>query len=261
MRTALTLVLVACAALGQAPNDACVTASATTGGPLLGSNAGATTGPDPVPLCAAMTGDVWYSFTAPCAGVYTASTCAAVTTFATAVAVWSAAAGCGSLVELACSDACGTGAYLGASATFSTVAGTTYLISVGGNAGTSGVFELSVTLGAAMSVAFFSSGPGSLGYAVSQGPGGGFAFVAMTLNAGQFPLGWFYGIDIGWVELMNEIAIGFPFLTPLQPCGQAVVGPAFGLPSGLQIHAVGLGLLPGATIPTVSTFPALGVVP
>ena len=64
-----------------------------------------------------------------------------------------------------------------------------------------------------------------------------------------------------WVELINEISAGYPFLNLLMPCGMTVVGPFTGLPPGLVLYAVGLGLQAGASVPSFSTIPITGFVP
>jgi hypothetical protein len=156
---------------------------------------------------------------------------------------------------------CSGGAFLGATASASLVVGHPYFISVGGTLGGAGAFGLSASLGASMSLVFFSTTQGTLGYVVTEGPAAGVAFVAVTINVGTFPLGWFYGLDIFWSELIAEIATGFPFLTPLQPCGSAAVGPFFGLPSGLAVYGVALGVPLGGSIPAFSSTPVIGVVP
>jgi hypothetical protein len=245
----------------QVPNDTCATSILIAGTSVSGTNVGASTGPDPLPPCATVSGDVWYAWVAPCNATYTASTCAAATNFATIVAVWDGAASCGSLVPVACSDLCTSGAFQGAAASFVATAGTVYFISVGGISGNAGGFELSITSGVAMTLLFFSNGSGTLGYSIIEGPASGTAFVAMTVNQGGFPFGWFLGIDIGWLELMGQLSFGFPFVTPLSSCGLAVVGPAFGLPTGLQIFAVGVALPPAGTVPSATTLPTIGVVP
>jgi hypothetical protein len=87
----------------------------------------------------------------------------------------------------------------------------------------------------------FSSpgGPGSvlMVHTPCQPAAGALFFVAATLNAGSFPNGWFFGIDISFPELAAEIA-GPPFVGTLNAAGAATTGPAFGLPSGLVIHAI-----------------------
>jgi hypothetical protein len=101
----------------------------------------------------------------------------------------------------------------------------------------------------------FSSplGMGSLQVNLSGLNPGGTYFLAVTLNP---PPGWFFGINIGLQELANEINGGFPFTGPLTadtPClgggGAAQIGPFPGLPSGLTLYAVGLGLAGGVTGP------------
>jgi hypothetical protein len=67
---------------------------------------------------------------------------------------------------------------------------------------------------------------------------GALFFVAATLNAGAFPNGWFFGIDIGFPELAAEINAGFPFVGILDAIGTASAGPFTGLPSGLVIHVI-----------------------
>src|SRR5262245_18438981 len=96
-------------------------------------------------------------------------------------------------------------------------------VSVSGISGHTGVFGLSVSHGASMSVVFFSGGPGTIGYAAFQGPADGVSFLGVTLAQGAFPFGWFYGIDIGWFVLLNQIAVGYPFLVGLSACGSVVV--------------------------------------
>ena len=99
----------------------------------------------------------------------------------------------------------------------------------------------------------FSSplGPGSIQVNLSGLNPGGTFFLAVTLNP---PPGWFFGINIGLQELANEINGGFPFTGPLSPdapCmgggGAAQIGPFPGLPSGLPLYAVGLGLAGGVS--------------
>lgn len=258
----LAMVMAPGVAMAQASNDGCSTAIPIGSVSVTGSNAGATTGPDPVPACAPMTGDVWFSWTAPCNGSYTASTCAPATNFGTVVAVWSAPSGCAGLVPIGCSDVCIAGPHAGAAVTFVAVVGVAYVVSVGGNGGGFGTFELSLTLGAAMSLTFVGGATGgSLGYFVADGPANGTVFVAVTLNAGQFPFGWFLGIDIGWLDLIYQLSTGWPFVAALQPCGTAQAGPFSGLPSGLSVYAVAVALPLGGTVPVATSLPAIGLVP
>jgi hypothetical protein len=97
------------------------------------------------------------------------------------------------------------------------------------------------------------SGPGSIQVNLAGLNPGGTYFLAVTLNP---PPGWFFGINIGLQELANEINGGYPFTGPLSPdvgCmgggGAAQIGPFTGLPSGLTVYAVGMGLAGGTTGP------------
>src|SRR5262249_19840256 len=157
----LSAAMLFCASIqAQVSNDHCSGAIPITGSAVLGSNVGATIGPEPLPSCLTMSRDVWYAFVPPCNGVYTVSTCAAATDFNTIVAVWDGAGGCGTLAPVSCSDVCSAGAFQGASITLALNFNHSYYVSVGGNFGATGNFSLSVTLGAAMSLSFFSSTTG-----------------------------------------------------------------------------------------------------
>jgi hypothetical protein len=99
-------------------------------------------------------------------------------------------------------------------------------------------------------------GPGS--FQVSYTPFGNcipdFRVLALTLNHGAFPNGWLFGLDIPFNELLSEYTIGPPFTGD----GSAfVLGPVFGIPSGLEIHGLVLGFsggtLVGATPPLAFT--------
>jgi hypothetical protein len=86
------------------------------------------------------------------------------------------------------------------------------------------------------------SGSGCILINLSGLPSGGTYFLAATLNP---PPGWLYGVNIGIPELVNEINTGYPFWGPLGAggcSGTASIGQFCGLPSGLTIYAVGLGL-------------------
>jgi hypothetical protein len=229
------------------------------GSPIVAANAGATTGPDPTPACQTVTRDLWFSFTAPCFGLYTASTCSAVTDFTSVVSVWTGT--CGALVPVTCSDVCAGGGFQGASATFQATGGVTYLVSVGGAFGATGTFELRISLGAAMSMFLFGGTAGTMGYVITEGPELGTAFVAVTANQGSFPQGWFFGLDIPWLELLTEFGFGFPFLTQLGPCGVVGIGPFPGIPSGVTLYAVALAWPAGGAVPTWVSLPVMGTVP
>jgi hypothetical protein len=128
----------------QVPNDTCATALIVSDGNTAGSNGGATTGPDPLPSCASMSNDVWFSYTATCTGTAFASFCGPGTAnFDTVLAAWSGPCGC--LNQLACNDDfCGVSSRI----TFNVVAGATYYISAGGFDGGAGSFTLNIMCGA-----------------------------------------------------------------------------------------------------------------
>ena len=101
--------------------------------------------------------------------------------------------------------------------------------------------------------------PGSLLVNMSSLPPGGTYLLAATLNAGTYPNGWFYGIDIPISELGNLINAGFPFSGPVGStgcaAGQASIGPFFGAPSALSLYMVALAVPAGslASTPTAVT--------
>jgi hypothetical protein len=112
-------------------------------------------------------------------------------------------------------------------------------------------------------------GPGSLQVNVTGLAVGGSYFLAATANAGTFPAGWFYGIDIGFAELATQLLAGYPFSGPLSapgPCsvgGDVALGPFFGVPSGLVVFAVAVGV-PGPVLAppvTGATQPIFYMVP
>lgn len=88
--------------------------------------------------------------------------------------------------------------------------------------------------------------PGSLLVSMSSLPPGGTYFLAVTGNAGAYPAGWLYGIDITPQDLANELNIGWPFSGPVSASactyGMASIGPIFGAPSGLTLYMVALGV-------------------
>ena len=146
--------------------------------------------------------------------------------------------------------------------TFTAAPGGLYYISVGGYFGATGNFDLLVTSSTVPVLTFISSGTGSIGYQVSGGPANATTFNAVTLNAGAYPNAWFFGIDIGFAEMINEWNSGFPFATTLNGCGLATVGPFCCLPSGLALYGVTVILpLGGGAGPVVASAPAAGTVP
>ena len=101
--------------------------------------------------------------------------------------------------------------------------------------------------------------PGSLLVSMSSLPPGGTYLLAVTLNAGAYPNGWFYGVDIPISELGVLINAGFPFSGPVGSTGcasgQASIGPIFGAPSALTLYMVAVAVPAGslAATPTAVT--------
>jgi hypothetical protein len=95
----------------------------------------------------------------------------------------------------------------------------------------------------------FSSpfGPGSL--QMDNTPCAPVAFAdyinAITLAAGTFPNGWFFGLDIGWNQLVTEFQSGYPFSGTLDASGSSTFLLPAGAPSGLQLWAVSAQFAPG----------------
>jgi hypothetical protein len=244
-----------------AANDGCSGAILISeGATTTGSNTAATTGPEPVPACGfAPSNDLWYVIVPVCSGTYSASTCSNNTTFDTVIGIWSGS--CGALTPVSCNDDNCNTTFLSSNATWSATAGVPYYISVCGYNGQVGSFDLVVNNGAGISLTFINGGPGSIGYQVTGGPSSGFQLTAITLTAGNYPNDWFYGIAITLNDLANQINFGFPFVTGLGPCGDVTVGPFFGLPSGLALYGVSLGVPVGGTYPTTVSPAATGTVP
>lgn len=122
-------------------------------------------------------------------------------------------------------------------------------------------------IGGSPTLAFSSpSGAGCVQVNLSNMPSTGFYFLAVTLQPGVFPNGWFFGIDISFGELQLEINAGFPFVGALAPSacggsGSAQIGQICGLPSGLSVYAVGLGIPTGTQYPSATTNAAAFTLP
>jgi hypothetical protein len=250
-------------------NDFCSGAQAIAEGVVTpGTSVNASTGGggcpgDPSGLCSVVSNDVWYSFFASCSGPYEARTCVGSTAFDTVVTVWDGSAGCGSLVEVACNDDnfCGiAGQGLSSIASWNATAGTLYYVSVGGFLGATGSFDLLVGPPSALTLTFTSSGPNTLGYTLGGGPPFGFQFTAISTVPGAFPNGSWFGISITNQEIINQITFGYPFVTLLGPCGEAVVPPFGPLPAGFTVYGVSLAAPIGFTTPTHISPPVSGTV-
>jgi hypothetical protein len=245
-------------------NDDCATATvvvAGNNGPF--NSVGATNGPVTA-SCAFGSdfADVWFVFVPTCAGTYDIDTCGA--SFNTILSVYDACTGGN---ELACNDDDFSGAcpnFTDSRVQLTVVVGNVYYIRVAGNVffgGVTGTFNLNITQ--QLSFNFTTSGPGTIGFQITGGPPGGLYFAAITLNAGSFPNGSFFGIDISLQELANEFTAGFPFAGAMAACGGASFGPVAGVPSGLSVYGTALGFPgPGYGIPSnIAISPATIVVP
>lgn len=117
------------------------------------TNFAATNSPEGIP-CTPAGADVWFTYTATCTGRVEATLCSDNSSFDTAIVVSSGA--CGALVTEDCNDdnfACSSGGLL-SRAVWAATAGTTYYIQVGGFAGATGTFDLSICCGEATSTAY-----------------------------------------------------------------------------------------------------------
>lgn len=143
VRTSRRLLLTAVATLTSLDSafaqDECVTATPVfdgANGPF--TNVGSTTNPAQLWTCAFGDNDVWFAYLASCTGNAVANTCGGG--FDTVLEVFSG--GCGALTSIDCNDdACGLQSQVGWSATI----GTTYYIRVGGYAGATGNFPLTIS--------------------------------------------------------------------------------------------------------------------
>jgi hypothetical protein len=188
------------------------------------------------------------------------------TSYDTVVAVWDGTGGCGAgLVQVGCSDDdfCGLPSQAQSSlATFTATAGVLYYISVGGFFGTTGNFDLIVAPLPVMTLTFTNSGPGTLGYTLSGGPVGGFAYTALTVNQGAFPNDVWFGVAMTNQEVISQLLFGFPFVTFLgATCGDSSAGPFGPLPPGFTVYGVTLAAPIGFTTPTAISLPTIGVAP
>lgn len=130
-------------------NDNCATALSVGEGAIAFSTLDATTDGPAEPSACSTGGndqydkDLWYTYTAPCTGVATVSTCGS--NFDTKVAIYSACPSASGLT-LACNDdATCTTPSTQSTISFSVDAGTQYLVRVGGYAGASGTGTLTIT--------------------------------------------------------------------------------------------------------------------
>jgi hypothetical protein len=82
------------------------------------------------------------------------------------------------------------------------------------------------------------TGPGSVTVRNSGCTPNGTYVTAITTNAGGYPNGPFFGVDIPVVDVVNSLALGPPFFGPLDANGGSVFAVPGGIPTGITIYAV-----------------------
>ncbi|HYC76021.1 MAG TPA: hypothetical protein VEI02_00195, partial [Planctomycetota bacterium] len=227
-------------------DDECAGASPLAYGLNPGlSNVAATTS-SPTGGCGAMGADVWFSFTPVCTGPLVISTCGSG--FDTVLAVFDACGG----NQVACNDDAGAAgpcpSTLQSYVTFQAVAFQTYFIAVGGFSGQTGAFDLDVRC-TYLHRWSTPNVPGSLRLENVDGPPGAVAYSAVTLDllhpglpaASTFPNGWFYGVPIGFAEVLAQLT-----QPPPQPFLSLLDGSGYSLNANLPPGAV--SSLLGATL-------------
>jgi hypothetical protein len=125
--------------------------------------------------------------------------------------------------------------------------------------------EVTFGFGVPACVLLFTSpgGPGTLAVANTPCPAvpGASYITAVTLAAGAYPAGWFFGVDIAWVDLAGQVTAGPPFSGALDAAGSSFFGPIPGVPGALTLYAVtahltpGFGLIIGSRPPVTYTTP------
>lgn len=102
-------------------------------------------------------------------------------------------------------------------------------------------FRLDYGAGLCWSVLVSQPAPGGPLTLTDQGGTPGNRYLnALTLNAGAFPNGWCFGIDISVSDLLVELAFGPPFFGTLDAGGAASFTTPGGVPAGLSFYLVGV---------------------
>lgn len=106
---------------------------------------------------------------------------------------------------------------------------------------------------------FAPFGSGTLQLIVDCGTPSDYVFTPISVSAGAFPNGYFFGIDISIFELMSQFQYGPPFFSYFGSDGYLSYGPFGGAPSGLTLYAVPIDDLgssfPRAGYPVAFTIP------
>jgi len=247
---------VACAP-GVPTNDECTGAiEVPIGRRIIGTNVGATQSTGAVCLVPA---DVWYTFTPPLFGPVTIATCNSVvggaTSFDTIIgAFYGTCAGIMPVPSACNDDACGGGTQ--SSVTFNAGGGPIF-VKVGGFNGATGTFGLKVYYNSILWLNFWEQGPGTIGFRLAGSQP--YYYLFATLNAGGFPNGWFFGLDMSLGELTAELTAGYPFQAPVSTCG--VSGPFGPLPGGMTVYAVAIGASGPGSYPLGISSPVSFTVP
>jgi hypothetical protein len=82
------------------------------------------------------------------------------------------------------------------------------------------------------------AGAGSLAIKNLGGTPGDIFFTALTLTPGAYPYGWFFGLDIGILDLQAQVTSGPPFVGLLDSAGNSAFTIAGGVPPGLSLQLV-----------------------
>jgi hypothetical protein len=219
------------------------------------SNQFATDGSPPASFCPAGFADLWFTFTPPCSGTYRIETCGGYDTVLTVLG------GCQG-PELACNDDAGGTCGPGSQVELAAAAATTYLVRVAGKTQARGSFNINVTQVFQLAFTSQPGGPASLGFLLDGGPAGAVYLTAITFNAGAFPNGSFFGVDLTYAEVLSEIQTGYPFFGVLDACGAFMFPPASApFLSGQTIYAVGLATDATFTLPIMTTAPVSYLIP
>ncbi len=187
--------------------------------------------------------DVWFDYIATTSGkVYvstdTPSGQTPGTLLDTVIAVFT---DCTTTSPIVCNDDGGVGllSYL----EFDAVQGTHYRIMVAGYShyqNQEGTFWLAIIPKFKLSMAS-PLGAGSLRINLTDGGPNHAFFTCITLNAGTYPYGPFYGIQPTFTEILLQLSsFSEPFVGVMNGIGGYQFGPLAGLPSGVNLYAVTL---------------------
>jgi hypothetical protein len=228
-------------------NDDCTGALPVTlgpNGPFSNQNASDSVGY--AGSCATGFKDLFYAFTPNCGALVTIST--GCSGFDTVLSVWNTCGG----AELACDDNSGA-CFPNSQLTVSMSVGNTYIIRVASwSSGSSGTFNVDISSGFGLN--WNGIGPGAVQFSLCNGPPSGhyYMFATPTL-ATPTGAGWFYGVNMTLLEIMNQINFGFPFNAPLDAFGNFVSPVLGGLPSGLPFDSIAFALPPASSTPSANS--------